>query len=479
MTVTLRPYQEQFVSDLRDAYKSGAKSVLGVAPTGSGKTVCFTYMAEQAQKRKLRVGIIAHRVELLGQISRSLSDFSVPHGFIAPGLPANPFAYVQVCSVRSVANRIERFRANPFDFLIVDEAHHAAGGSSWHQVISCHRGKRVLGVTATPQRLSGEPLSQAFDSMVMGPTCAELIDSGALSKYRAFAPSNPDLHGVGRRMGDFVRAESEAAMDKPTITGNAVQTYLRLAKGKRAVVFCVSVLHAEHVAAQFRANGVSSLSLDGTMAPQVRHEALRKFSAGEIMALTSCDLISEGLDIPAIEAAILLRPTQSLALHLQQVGRALRPFPGKPHALILDHAGNLARHGLPDDDREWSLDGIRRGPGKPGEASIGAMTCMSCFGVFRAFLACPECGAVRDIEGRKVEEVDGELQEVDLEAVKAAQTVQRKKEEREARTLEDLINLGKSRGYRNPHAWAAMRIHFREAAKNGTYPHGARNRISA
>lgn len=444
MNVTLRPYQEAFVSDLRAAYQSGAKSVLGVAPTGSGKTVCFTYMAHQAQAKRLRVGILAHRVELIHQISRSLSDFQVPHGFIAPGLPANPFAFVQVCSVRSVANRIERFHANPFDFLIVDEAHHAASGSSWHQVISCHRDKRVLGVTATPQRLSGEPLSQAFETMVMGPSCADLIEGGALSKYRAFAPSNPDLHGVGRRMGDFVRSENEAAMDKPTITGDAVQTYLRLAAGKRAAVFCVSILHAEHVAAQFRANDVAALSLDGTMTPSVRHEALRKFSAGEIKVLTSCDLISEGLDIPAIEVAILLRPTQSLALHLQQVGRALRPFPGKPYALILDHAGNLARHGLPDDDREWSLDGIRKGLGKPGEAAIATLTCPSCFGVWRPFLTCPGCGAVREVDGRKVEEVAGDIEEVDVEAIRAA----RKMEIRQARDLPSLINVARARNYR-------------------------------
>lgn len=442
--IVLRPYQEAFVADLRAAYKSGAKSVLGVAPTGSGKTICFSYMARAASLKRLRVGILAHRTELLDQISKSLSDFSVPHAFIAPGRQANPFAFVQVCSVRSVANRIERFLKTPFDFLIVDEAHHAANGSSWHQVIAVHAGKRVLGVTATPQRLSGEPLSEAFQTMVMGPSCAELIDIGALSKYRAFAPSNPDLHGVGRRMGDYIRSENEAAMDKPTITGDAVKTYLRLANGKRAITFCVSINHAEHVAAQFRMNGIPAASIDGGMTPAVRREALRQFVSGEIKILTSCDLVGEGLDIPAIEAAILLRPTQSLALHLQQVGRALRPYPGKDAALILDHAGNLARHGLPDDDRQWSLDGARNGPRKPGEAVIPTVTCMSCFAVFRPVLMCPQCGHVREIEGRQVEEVAGEIEEIDVEAIRQI----RKDEIRRARDLKSVVMIAKERKYR-------------------------------
>lgn len=445
--ITLRPYQEKFISDIREAYRRGAKSVLGVAPTGSGKTVCFSYMAQSAASRKLRVGILAHRIELLDQISATLVKFDVPHAFIAPGRQANPFEYVQVCSVRSVASKIERYVKNPFDLLIVDEAHHAAGGSSWHQVISAHKGKHVLGVTATPQRLSGEPLADAFDEMVQGPSVETLMEIGALSKYRAFAPVTPDMNGVPRRMGDFARAENEATMDKPTITGDAVLTYLKLAKGKRAIVFCVSISHAEHVAAQFSANDIPAASLDGKMGKLDRKNTLADFEAGRVLVLTSCEIVSEGFDLPAIEAAILLRPTQSLALHLQQVGRALRTWPGKEKALILDHAGNLARHGLPDDPREWSLKGAEKRAGGIG-GSLPTVTCDGCFAVFRPLLACPYCGLEREIEGRKIEEVEGELGELDLEAIKRSQ----KTEVAQARDLPALMAIARARGY-NPR-WA-------------------------
>lgn len=460
MTIELRPYQERFVADLRAAYAKGARALLGVAPTGSGKTVMFSYMASEAIRRGRRVGVMAHRIELLDQIGATLHDFDVPHGFVSPGRSPDPFAPVQVCSVFSVARRIERYARRPFDFLIVDEAHHAAGGSTWHQVIGVHRNARVLGVTATPMRLSGEPVADAFDAMVVGPTTGELIELGALARYRAFAPTTPELDGVHRRMGDFVRPELDTAMDRPTITGDAVTHYLRLARGKRALAFCVSIAHAEHVAAQFIAAGVSAASLDGHMERGERRETIRRFVDGETLVLTSCDLVSEGFDLPAIEAVILLRPTQSLALHLQQIGRGLRPYPGKETALILDHAGNLMRHGLPDEPREWTLQGRGKDAAKPGETAIPVRTCASCFGVFRPAPACPHCGAPVMVEGRRVEEIEGELAEVDIEVLRRA----KRAEQGRAQTFEQLVALGRARGYRAPEGWARHMLAARARA---------------
>lgn len=448
MTVELRPYQSKFIDDIRAQYASGRKSVLAVAPTGAGKTVCFSHMASVASSKRLRVGIMAHRTELLDQIGATLGKFGVEHGFIAPGRPANPFSFVQVCSVRSVAGKIERYLARPFDLLIVDEAHHAAAGSSWHQVISAHKGKHVLGVTATPQRLSGEPLADAFEVMVQGPTVGELMEIGALSKYRAFAPRSPDLHGIARRAGDYAKDQLDEAMDQPTITGDAVATYRKHATGKRAIAFCVSIAHAQHVSEMFRANGINSASLDGKMGRTERRTVLADFEAGRVLVLTSCEIVSEGFDLPAIEAAILLRPTQSLALHLQQVGRSLRPYPGKTHALILDHAGNLARHGLPDDEREWSLAGHAK---KKGDAAISTARCPECFAVFSPRAACPECGhdmALKvngeALEGRTVKEVAGEIEEIDVEALR----LQRKREIGSARTVLDLARIAKEKGHK-------------------------------
>lgn len=446
----LRAYQaDRFIQPIREAYAAGRKAVCATLPTGGGKTVSFSYMAMMAAERGLAVGIVAHRIELLDQISRTLDLFGIRHGFIAPGRMADPFATVQVCSVQALANRIAKHGKKPFDFLIVDEAHHAAAGTSWHKVIKHHAGKRVLGVTATPIRLGGQPLSDAFDALVIGPTTRELIDLGALCGYRAFAPNAPDMSGVPTRMREFGKAETEKVMDKPSITGSMVVEYLKLARGKRALAFCVSVKHAEDVAAEFCASGIRASSLDGTMDRKQRADILADFEAGRLLVITSCDVVSEGLDVPAIEAVILGRPTQSLTMYLQQVGRALRPFPGKDRALILDHAGNIARHGFPDDEREWSLNGSKVRAGGKSEQTVHARICPACMASFRPGpQRCPECKAVLKINPRTVDEVAGELAELDREAIERAAKMEKARERGMAKTVDDLARVAKKNGYR-------------------------------
>lgn len=456
--ITLRPYQDGLVSDIRSAYLDGHRSVLAVLPTGGGKTVVFTWMAAEASRRNMRVGICAHRSEILDQIGAALDQFGVQHGYVSPGRSPNPFASVQVCSIQAMASkkRLARYIDNPFDFLIVDEAHHAAGGTQWHKIIEAHRGKRILGVTATPERLSGEPLSVSFDHMIVGPSTAELIALGALSPYRAYAPSRPDLTGVRSQAGDYVKGELDEAMDRPTITGDAVMHYKRIVPGKRAIVFCVSIAHAEHVAEQFEQAGVKAASIDGKMDRVERRGILKRFADGIVPVLTSCEIVSEGFDVPAIEAAILLRPTQSVTLALQQVGRSLRPYPGKTEAVILDHAGNLMRHGLPDEPREWSLAGRERKRASSSERTMPTVVCAGCFAVFRPQPCCPYCGLRREVGGREVDEVEGELAEVDIAALREhREFVRRKMEERECKSREDWVRLGQRRGYKP--GWGVFR----------------------
>lgn len=416
----------------------------------------FSYMAGRAVEKGLKVWILAHRVELLDQISRTLREFAVPHGVIAPGYIADRRKPVQVASVFTLARRLERY--DPPDLIIVDEAHHAISASTWGKVITAFPAAKLLGVTATPIRLSGEGLGDLFETMVQGPTMRELIDLGALSPYRLFAPAGVDLTGVHTRMGDFVRGEIEAAMDKPSITGDAVSHYRKLAPGRRAVAFCVSVEHAVHVAEQFRAAGISAQAIDGSMDRTLRASVLSEFSAGRIQVLASCDLISEGFDVPAIEAAILLRPTQSLGLYLQQVGRALRTFPGKTEAVILDHAGNVKRHGLPDEERVWSLDGTQRRKGAQ-KSEIPVKTCGSCFATVHSAATHCSCGFEFPVHRREVEQRDGVLEEVDL----ATAVRQRRQEQGRAQTEAELIAIGKARGMRRAELWARHVIRARQA----------------
>lgn len=459
MTITLRPYQNTLIERTRANFIAGKTSQLLVLPTGGGKTMCFSYMASKAVEKGLRVWILAHRVELLEQISRTLSVFNVAHGMVAPGYMSDRHKPVQVASVFTMVRRMERYEEP--DLIIVDEAHHAISDSTWGKVIKEYPKAKLLGVTATPIRLSGEGLGDLFQCMVQGPTMRELIDLQALSPYRLFAPAGVDLSGVHTRMGDYVRGELEAAVDKPSVTGDAVAHYKRLANGKRAVAFCVSVAHANHVAEQFRSENISAQAIDGSMERGLRQSLLKEFADGKIKVITSCDLISEGFDVPSIEAAIMLRPTQSLGLYLQQVGRALRIFEGKSEAIILDHAGNVRRHGLPDEERIWSLDGSAKKKTQK-KSEVPVKTCGSCFATVAAAATHCACGYEFPAVKREINHVDGELQEIDL--VKAQR--EKRVEQGRAQTEEDLVAIGRARGMKRPEMWARHVLRARHAKQN-------------
>lgn len=451
----LRPYQSEAIHGLRTAFADGCHSPLLVLPTGGGKTVCFSYLTSQLASRGKRAAVLVHRDELVDQVSDTLASFDVPHGFIAAGRLYDRRPLVHVASVQTLARRMDRV-AVP-DYVICDEAHHCIGASTWGKVVAEWRrvnpALRLIGVTATPERLSGEGLGEVFDEMVLGPSTRELIDLGALAEYRLFAPSQQlDLSGVRSRMGDFIRGEVAAKVDKPAIIGSAVGEYRAKLNGAPAVAFCVSIEHAEHVAEQFRAQGFRAAKLDGTMDRGVRRELVKDFGRGVVQVLTSVDVISEGFDIPGIVGAILLRPTQSLGLYLQQVGRALRTAPGKEAAILLDHVGNSQRHGLPDDPREWSLLGReRKGRGAKDPDDVAIRQCPACYAISPAAAAkCRDCGAPFPIKARTIEEVAGTLSEVEVAKAKRAARA----EQAAAQTLEDLIRLGQARGYKNPAGWA-------------------------
>ena len=446
----LRPDQVTFCDKILAALRPPPHSVLAVAPTGSGKTVCFSSLTKAWVARDLftRAMILVHRRELIQQVSACLTQFGVEHGIIAPTYPNQKARRVQVASVQTLVRRLADYA--PPDYLIIDEAHHAITTSSWGHIFRAWPDAQRLGVTATPERLSGEGLRSMFSTLVMGPSVQSLMEIKALSSYRLFAPPVQHADRVARSMGDYTRRDLAQVMDTRTITGDAVQHYQRLATGKRAMVFCVSVAHAESVALQFTTAGFAASSIDGTMTREARASILASFASGETQVLTSCDLVSEGFDLPAVEVAILLRPTQSLALHLQQVGRALRPYPGKDAAILLDHAGNTARHGLPDDARVWSLDGKVMRRTLEGDRDPGLKVCPNCYAaVAPACAVCPECQHAF-IAIRSITTVEGTLTEVDLQAQRQAARAQ----QGATTSLEGLISLGKSRGYRNPYVWA-------------------------
>lgn len=444
-------------------FRQGRRAPLFVLGTGGGKTVVFSYIAHGAAARGNRVCILVHRQELVRQTSRSLTEMGVPHGVISPRATPNYAQAVQVASVQTLARRIGNVPAP--SLIVVDEAHHAVAGQ-WSQVLQAWPAARVLGVTATPERLDGRGLGQEFggpfDCMVQGPPVADLIARGYLSRPVYYAPPwQLDLSGVHTRMGDFAKGEAAERVDRPVITGDAVEHYRRICPGEPAIAFCASVKHAEHVAESFRAAGVASASLDGSLSDNERAQRILDLGNRRISVLTSCEIVSEGFDLPVVTAAILLRPTQSLSLHLQQVGRVLRIHPGKTCSYILDHVGNCVRLGIAEEPRDWSLEGRTRGKRGPNAASDNGpeiKQCSRCYCIHVPAPACPECGFTYELAARELEQVDGELKQVDADELQARRRAkwERRREMANCETLEELQAYGASKGYKPGWAFHVM-----------------------
>jgi superfamily II DNA or RNA helicase len=455
MSVILRPYQDASIDGLRGAYAEGAQAPLLVSPTASGKTVIFSAISQRAVAKGGQVLVLAHRQELIRQTSAKLTEFAVAHGLILPGEPATDQP-VQVASVQTLVRRLDRLAWTP-SLVIVDECHHAVPGTGHGKILAHFSAARVLGVTATPSRLDGRGLGIQvggyFDRLVMGPTVAELIALGYLARPVVFAPPGaPDLSGLHTVGGDFNRGELDAVMNRRVITGNAIEHYGKHCPGEPALCFCVSVEHARGVAQAFSDAGYQAESIDGSMDDKTRAQRITDLAEGRLQVLTSCEIVSEGTDIPVVVAAILLRPTKSLALYLQQVGRVLRIYPGKTRALILDHVGNVHRHGLPDEERQWDLNATKKR--REGEAKMPTRECPNCHCVSRVRPVCAECGYRFPVATREVEEVVGNL----VEIKPGDRRLAAKRERAMCRTLDELRDVAARYGYRAgwaEHIWRA------------------------
>lgn len=450
MKFSLRDYQQDGVEKLRESFRKGNRAPLFVLPTGGGKTAVFSAIAEGASARCKRVMILVHRQELLEQASRSLDIIGVPHGLISPRHPmiSEP---VQIASVQTLVRRFDRI-SEP-DLIIIDEAHHA-NALTYRAITNKFSRSLILGVTATPCRTDSSGLGidagGIFDDLIIGPSIDKLIRMGFLVRPEVYAPPvGIDLTGIKRKMGDFDRQELSNRIDRPKIIGDTIEHYKKYCLYEPALAFCVSIAHAQHVASEFRNAGINATHIDGGMNDYQRSNSLKDLESGILHVITSADLIGEGVDIPRVSAAILLRPTHSQSLYLQQVGRALRPFPGKKRALVLDHVGNCVRHGLPDDDRQWSLDGGSVKSGKNLDLPIVRIEqCDKCYFVYeRGPEKCPKCGSTSAQKKREIEVQKGELERITRDQILEAK-LKSKREIGMARSLEDLKKIQRERGYK-------------------------------
>lgn len=458
MSFQLRQYQHDITDETRGLFRQGTKSVLIQLPTGGGKTLLTANMLNTAANKGMASWFIVHRRELVKQTIQAFMDIGIKKfGVVSSGFAEAKGFPIQICSIQTLIRR-HQYLPEP-KFIAWDECHHCSAGT-YVKIYNAYKKAFHVGLTATPQRLDGTGLRQYFAEMVNGPKMSWLIENGFLCPYKLFAPSGINVSGVHTQMGDYKRNELANIVDRPTITGDAIKHYSKHAAGKRAVVFCVSVEHSKHVVGQFNQAGILAAHVDGETPIEERDMAIRRFKNGEIKILSNVELFGEGFDLPALEVAILLRPTQSLGLYLQQVGRALRPSPGKSHALILDHAGNCERHGLPDEDREWSLDG--RDKKKSSGGSLSVKVCPKCFAAqFPGAEKCRYCGHIYEINSRPIDEKDGELVEVDLATLRR----ERLQSQGKCETVEDLIAEGKRRGYKHAERWAHHVFQARQSRK--------------
>lgn len=383
MTPSLRPYQHRSIAELRPVLR---ERPLLVIPTGGGKTHVACEMIRRVTERGYRTLFVAHRAELIDQAVARLAQFGLDAGVIMANRPRRE-SLIQVGTVQTLARR----DLPPADFVVVDEAHHVAEGAKQYlRVLKHYPQAWTVGLTATPFRLDGKGLGFVFGAIVAPVTVRDLIDAGAILEPEVFAPGGaPDLRGVKSRGGDFSQDDLDERFNKRELVGSIVEHWQTLAAGRRTIVFAVSLAHSRLIVERFREAGIAAEHVEA--GSEDRAAIFARLARGETLIVSNVGIATEGWDLPELEVCVLARPTKSLALHLQMVGRIMRAIPGKS-CRVLDHAGNHHRLGLVTDPIEYSLSDRVRSMVNP------VRTCGDCGAVFRG-VACPHCGITDRAEG--------------------------------------------------------------------------------
>lgn len=421
----LREYQQNLVDATRQAYIDGFKAPLIVLPCGGGKSCITASMAKQATDKGNRVLFIVHRKELCDQIKRTFRQWGVNMNLC------------RVDMVQTVCRRTSKMHIPKL--IIVDEQHHALA-KSYRKIFDAFPDAARVGVTATPVRLNGGGLGDVNDKLVIGVSAKWLIENGYLAPYEYYAPTLADMTGIHTQHGDYVTEEVMKKLNKSAIYGDVINYYRQLSDGKQAICYCASIEHSKTMAMEFNANGIKAAHIDGETPKQERAEVVEKFRTGEIKILCNMSLLGEGFDVPDCNTSILLRPTKSLSLYIQQAMRCMRYKQGKK-AIIIDHVGNVFRFGLPDQDREWDLTPKKAGT-KKKEQEILIRQCPQCFFTHIPSPVCPKCGYIYPVRERTMEEVKA----AHLEQVKGI--VMDYTTPNDCQTFEELRAYGKKHNYK-------------------------------
>ena len=441
MTYVPRDYQIKDEAAIYAAYAAGAKNVVYQCPTGGGKTPVG---AKFVKDRQGVSAVIAHRSELVLQMSMALCLMEVRHRIIASKVVTQFIireqrrefgrdyydingraAVVAVDTLNARADKLADW-ARQVGFWVMDECKHLLRENKWGKAVKMFPNAYGLGLDATPNRADGKGIGRhaegVFDAMVSGPTVSELMEQDYLSRYKIYAPeSDFDISSLrSGGTGDYTRDSMIKETARSHIVGDVVENYFKFANGTRAIVFAVDIESSNQITSQFIAAGVKAVAVNGKSKDRIREEMVRRFRTGELDVLVNVDLFGEGFDVPACETIIGARPTMSLPLYLQMFGRCLRPFDGKPFGIFIDHVGNVKRHGLPDTYREWDLNNRNKQARSKRDPDVMPIAvCPECRLVYEAITnCCPFCGHIAEPAGRSLpEQVDGDLCELSEETL--------------------------------------------------------------
>jgi len=431
--IELRPYQVQIVDEFERAIAGGKRRLICVAPTGTGKTIIAGEIIKQAGPYK-KVLFIAHRDELLTQARDKLKRFEITAGIIKAGRDKDlrPLASVQVAGIQTLHARAVRAKTMQLpdaDYVFVDEAHRIRA-RTYQNIIESYPNAIVIGLTATPCRGDGRGLGNVFEAIVECPQIGQLIELGYLLKPKIFAPPSPDLRGVGTAQGDYVINQLSDRMNTEALVGDIVEHWLKHAERRRTVVFAVDVAHSAHITDELLKSGVKAEHVDGNTPAIDRQAILGRLASGETEVVCNCMILTEGFDLPDIGCIVLARPTKSLGLFRQMIGRGLRPAEGKIDCCVLDHSGGVHRHGRPDDPIEWRLESDRKAANKVHESRKASApknadpfcACPACGQIRMRGMGCDACGWKPKPKARPVEYIDGDLVELGKPAVVRSDT---------------------------------------------------------
>ncbi|WP_041815687.1 DEAD/DEAH box helicase [Levilactobacillus brevis] len=438
----LHPYQTDLVNQARQALAKGKKAVLLQSPAGSGKSVMIAEIARLAVAKGGQVMVTVHRKELVNQIKQSFRENEVD---------------LTRCTILTVGKIAHRLNILPKPTLIItDETHHSLA-KTYQTIYDYYQGVPRLGFTATPWRLNGKGLHDVYDAMILGPSIDWLIENHYLAPYKYYSVKLVDDAKLKKSStGDYTSKSMDEAVGR-TIFGDVVKTYQEKTPGQQAIVYAHSVEFSKAIAQAFQAAGIEAAHADAKTPSAERERIMSGFKSGSLKVLCNVDLISEGFNVPDCSVVIMLRPTESLVLFIQQSMRSMRYRPDKV-ATIIDHVGNYLRFGLPDDEHQWILADRKKRKKQGASDAPPIRTCEFCFAVIpAAAVICPVCG-------RKMEKSSSEMETdntVELERIHGSLDMKTdynalrygRMKPAEAQNMEDLRGIAKSRGYKPGWIW--------------------------